>query len=504
MSVTLRLAFRNIREHKAKSIIIGVFIILGTAIVELGNGFLESVNRGLERDFRAHYTGDVVISAPEPENSKMDMFGISNMSSLGDIEQIPAIADLSAVEQQIKKIKGVSSETKLISAKAMLMKGTEAEFEMDGDTSSMPTCFLFAGENDTYFKMFPGQHILEGTYPDKNENTILIDARLKEKYFKFYKMELHVGDSILLAGHGTQNIVREAKICGFYTQPEEHSAMYPLVYCNPSFARAFADLTYGATFAKELPSTVDTSISASSEDDLFGGSDKMIQPDNSVLAKGKENYNKILGDTTLRDKLNKTDDGAWNFIIMKLDNGSADKNVVKELNSAFKTNKIQARALNWKNASATFTSSVDGITGIFTVLVVILAIVVFIIIMNTMTISVIERTSEIGTMRALGAEKNFIRKLFFKESTIIGLLSSGIGSIIAIICMLIINSFKISIDNDTVKIILGGGLIAFIPTVKNILGTILFITAGTLIANIYPLSAALKITPLKALSKDGE
>ena len=230
----------------------------------------------------------------------------------------------------------------------------------------------------------------------------------------------------------------------------------------------------------------------------------MIESDNSVLAKGKENFNRILGDTTLRDKLNRTDDGAWNFIILKLANGSVDKKTVKELNDAFAADKIQARALTWKKASATFTSSVDGITGIFTVLVVILAVVVFIIIMNTMTVSVIERTAEIGTMRALGAEKNFIRRLFFSESIFIGLLSSGTGSVIALICMAVINSFKISIDNDTVKLILGGGLIAFLPTVKNILGTILLITTGSVLANVYPLSAALKITPLKALSKDGE
>ncbi|MCK9169982.1 MAG: FtsX-like permease family protein, partial [Treponema sp.] len=275
-------------------------------------------------------------------------------------------------------------------------------------------------------------------------------------------------------------------------------------FCNPSFARAFADLTYGASFAQALPSSVDTSISESSEDDLFGGDNTMIESDSSVLSKGKENFNGILGDTTLRDKLNRTDDGAWNFIILKLDNSAADKKTVTELTTAFSAGKIQARALTWKKASATFTSSVDGITGIFTVLVVILAVVVFIIIMNTMTVSVIERTAEIGTMRALGAEKNFIRRLFFNESISIGLLSSGIGSVVALICMAVINSFKFSIDNDTVKLILGGGLISFLPTVKNILGTILLITTGSVLANVYPLSAALKITPLKALSKDGE
>jgi putative ABC transport system permease protein len=504
MSVTFRLALRNLKEHRAKTIIIGLFIVLGTAIVELGNGFLESVNRGLERDFRAHYTGDIVISAPAPEGSKMDMFGITNLASLGDIQQIPAVADPAAVEAEVHALKGVKSETKLISAKALLMKGSEAEFDMDGDMSTMPTCYLFAGENDTYFSMFPGQHITEGTYPDKTENTMLVDVRLRDKYQKFYKRTLNVGDSILVAGYGTQGTVREAKVCGFYTQPEEHSAMYPLVYCNPSFARAFADLTYGATFAEELPDTVDTTLSSESEDDLFGGDDTMVASDRSVLGSGTQNFNDILGDTTLRDKLNQTDDGAWNFIILKLDNGFMDKKTVKALNDSFAEKHIAARALNWKGASETFASAVDGITGIFTALVVILAIVVFIIIMNTMTVSVIERTAEIGTMRALGAEKNFIRKLFFSESVFIGLISTAAGTVIALLVMWAVSAMHIVIENETAQMMLGGGLVQFIPTAKNLLGTILLITAGSVLADIYPVSAALRISPLKALSKDGE
>jgi putative ABC transport system permease protein len=505
MGVIFRLALRNIKEHKAKSIIIALFIILGTTIVELGNGFLESVNRGLERDFRAHYTGDIVISAPAPEGARMDMFGVSNMASLGEMEQIPAIPDIAAVDQQIAAVKGIRAGTKLISAKAILMKGTEAEFDNDNDdTTNLPMCFLFAGEYDTYFKMFPGQHISEGTYPDKNENTLLIDIRLRDKYQKYYQKTLNVGDVIVLSGYGTKGIAREARVCGFYTQPEEHSAMYPLVYCNPSFAREFAYLTYGATFAQELPSSVDTSLASDSEDDLFGGSDTMVQTDADVLADKKQNYNKILGNTSLRDKLNKTDDGAWNFIILKTDNSHDADKITRTLKTAFTKNKISANVMNWKAASATFTSSVDGITGIFTALVIILTIVVFIIIMNTMTVSVIERTSEIGTMRALGAEKNFIRKLFFSESLLIGLLSSGAGSLLALICMAFINSLHLAVNGDMVKMILGGGLIAFIPTVKNILGTILLITTGSILANVYPVSSALKITPLKALSKDGE
>ena len=48
MKEIFRLALRNLKEHKSKTIIISLFLVFGVAIVILGNSFLESINRGLE------------------------------------------------------------------------------------------------------------------------------------------------------------------------------------------------------------------------------------------------------------------------------------------------------------------------------------------------------------------------------------------------------------------------------------------------------------------------
>ena len=51
MPVTLRMAFRNLREHKAKSLIIGILLALGMLIMVLGNSFLDASKRGIETSF---------------------------------------------------------------------------------------------------------------------------------------------------------------------------------------------------------------------------------------------------------------------------------------------------------------------------------------------------------------------------------------------------------------------------------------------------------------------
>ena len=54
-------------------------------------------------------------------------------------------------------------------------------------------------------------------------------------------------------------------------------------------------------------------------------------------------------------------------------------------------------------------------------------------IMNTMYASVLERTKEIGTMKAIGAKNSHILLLFLIESSLLGLVGGLIGIIIGLI-----------------------------------------------------------------------
>ena len=100
MKEIFRLALRNLSEHKSKTIIISLFLVFGMAIVVLGNSFLESINRGLEKDFRQNYTGDLVISIQPEKGTILDIFGVAATANIGgEIPQVPAIPDLKNVEE---------------------------------------------------------------------------------------------------------------------------------------------------------------------------------------------------------------------------------------------------------------------------------------------------------------------------------------------------------------------------------------------------------------------
>lgn len=516
MREIFRLALRNLKEHKSKTIIIACFLIFGVAIVILGNSFLESVNRGLERDFRANYTGDIAISIVPDKGDKIDIFGVQTTNITGSIPQIPAIPDLEKVQKIVDETEGIKKQTKLISAMVLVAKGLEMDFSelIDRDDlgfDDMPVSMLFAGEDNTYWDTFQGIHFVEGTYPAPNTNEVMIDTRVKKAFESLYRDSLNIGDTILIAGANTNGVIREGKLVGVFKPTNENSAMFQIIYCNPSLARSFADLTYASSFSQELPDSVDLAMSNMSEDELFGSFDEDffgefddIEEDDSFLGNSSLDFDSILGDTTLRDELNKTDDGAWHFILAKCTHPAQTNKIISQLQKRFEEEGLNVQVMGWKDAAFSYSGTVEGIGIVFNILIIILAVVVFIIIMNTMTVSVIERTGEIGTMRAIGAEKQFVRWLFFTESIFLTLVSSVIGIILSFIAMAIFNSCNITITNSIAKMILGGGLLQFIPTFKIISLTVLVALAGSILSNLYPVSSALKITPLKALSKGSD
>ena len=507
MKDIIKLAFRNLKEHKSKTIIIAMFILFGVAIVVMGNSFLESVNRGLEKDFRANVTGDLTISVIPEKGTIIDVFGVNSTNISGEVPQIPALTDIDRIEEILAEVGGIKKQSKLISAQVILSKDAEIDFSVlqddDKDIGIMdlPISMIFAGETGSFWELFPDLKMIEGHYPTPGSNEIIVDTRVIEGFEKTWDKTLKVGDDVLMASMG--GVIREGKVVGIFKPANEYSAMFQSVYCEPGLARSFAELTYASSFSQELPDSIDLSISGMSEDDLFGDDDLFgeIEDDDSILGSTSD-YDSILGDTTLRDQLNQTDDGSWQFVLAKLENPRADKKTVALLNKRFKEEGLNALAMDWKKAAYSYSGTVEGIGFIFNLLIIILAVVVFIIIMNTMVVSVIERTSEIGTMRAIGAEKKFVKKLFYSEAVILTSLSSFAGIILAFICMAIFNSFNIAITNSIAKMILGGGLLHFTPTPGIIITTIAVAILGSIISNRYPVKSALRITPIKALSKE--
>jgi ABC-type antimicrobial peptide transport system permease subunit len=114
---------------------------------------------------------------------------------------------------------------------------------------------------------------------------------------------------------------------------------------------------------------------------------------------------------------------------------------------------------------------------------------------NTMTIALLERTKEIGIMKALGADKGDVWKLFITEATIIGFAGGLSGVVLGMSLTTIANI----ILNILARIYGGQQANIFYSPLWFIAAIIIFSTIVGSITGFYPARRAASLNPLKAL-----
>ncbi|MBR2329522.1 MAG: ABC transporter permease [Clostridia bacterium] len=111
-------------------------------------------------------------------------------------------------------------------------------------------------------------------------------------------------------------------------------------------------------------------------------------------------------------------------------------------------------------------------------------------IMNTMMMSIYERTREIGIIKVLGCRMDNIAELFLTEAAFIGLIGGALGLGISYGLAAIINKF-----------IGSSGFNALIP-LWLALGALIFSIAVALVSGLYPAIRAMRLSPLTAIRNE--
>ncbi|HJQ08930.1 MAG TPA: ABC transporter permease [Candidatus Saccharimonadales bacterium] len=116
-------------------------------------------------------------------------------------------------------------------------------------------------------------------------------------------------------------------------------------------------------------------------------------------------------------------------------------------------------------------------------------------VVNTQYISVLERTREIGLMKALGMSRGGVSRLFIVEATWIGFIGALLGSLVAIAVGTALNpliSDKLNFGDERLLIF----------TVPQIAGLIIFLMLVTTLAGLLPAHKAARLDPVEALRSE--
>lgn len=133
------------------------------------------------------------------------------------------------------------------------------------------------------------------------------------------------------------------------------------------------------------------------------------------------------------------------------------------------------------------------------VAVLVLFLVVLTGVVNTLRMTVRERTREIGTLRSLGMQASQVRVLFLLETGMLALFSALAGVVGAGVVMFALSQPSFKIMGNPLSILMVRGHLVFVPGILSTLGQILLVVGMAVLAAWGPSAAAARLSPADAL-----
>ncbi|OGJ92463.1 MAG: hypothetical protein A2487_00740 [Candidatus Raymondbacteria bacterium RifOxyC12_full_50_8] len=104
------------------------------------------------------------------------------------------------------------------------------------------------------------------------------------------------------------------------------------------------------------------------------------------------------------------------------------------------------------------------------VCVMVLFCIILIGVINTLRMTIRERTREIGTIRAIGMQKKDVRNTFIAETVFLAIFASAAGTVLAFIGMRLLSLININAGDNPMAMLLVSGHLVFVPTVIAVIG----------------------------------
>ncbi len=102
-------------------------------------------------------------------------------------------------------------------------------------------------------------------------------------------------------------------------------------------------------------------------------------------------------------------------------------------------NHLDLEIRDFRELSPFYVQVVAMFSAIFIFISLVMGVIVLFAVVNTMTMNVMERTNEIGTIRALGVRRKGVRMQFIVEGALIGAIGATLGAILAFAIGLLVN-----------------------------------------------------------------
>ncbi|XXF76048.1 FtsX-like permease family protein [Myxococcaceae bacterium GXIMD 01537] len=164
--------------------------------------------------------------------------------------------------------------------------------------------------------------------------------------------------------------------------------------------------------------------------------------------------------------------------------------------------KLPLRVVSWQKAS--------GIIGQFVLMgklalyfaVFIIFIVALVIINNAMMMATLRRVREVGTLRAIGAQRSFVLGMVLVETLLLGLVFGASGALMGSGFMLWLGNVGIPSGNEALSFFFSGPRLFPTLSAGNLIAAFVIVLVVSTLSTFYPAFLATRVSPLKAMQTD--
>ena len=482
----LKLAFKSVVSRRSSLVII-LFITFAVCLFCVANAVFDSTEQGVQTNYVASFTGDFII---RPKSKiQQSLFG-DETPVTGELTVLDTVVPYEKITEKLLSMPEVAGCTGQISGAAMVERS---------DGQNRTASYVFGVEGEQYLSLMKSIHIINGApYAHGERGAMLCSQTAK-------KLGVDVGSTIqFIVADGPNYRIRAAKVTAVYDYEIYNEIFSKFIIVDPITVRSLLDIT--EVFSSETYDLSEEATNLFAENNDFDDFDDLFAEasdfDEALFTASEEegaSQPAVQTSTDVSETSASSESTTWNYIIVRLKDGQNTKRAMKKVSRVFKRNGWPVQVADWRHAAGSTALYLFWMRKIFNIGIVIVLAAGFIIVNNSLVINILDRTREIGTLRAIGAKKRFISLQCMTENLILTLTSGVLGVLAGRICVHFINKAHIVLHNSFLVQLFGSEAITVHITDGNVFKLFILVLALALLGWIYPVINALKVSPVDAI-----
>ncbi|MCC7072016.1 MAG: ABC transporter permease [Deltaproteobacteria bacterium] len=157
------------------------------------------------------------------------------------------------------------------------------------------------------------------------------------------------------------------------------------------------------------------------------------------------------------------------------------------------------QAVNWQTATGIVGQLTMVVSGVLLGAIFILFLVTTVILNNSLVMATLERVAEIGTLRAIGAQKRFVNAMITFETATLGALAGVVGALTSVLFITWLSKVGIPAPADVLQVLFGGPRLYPTLTASNVVAGVVATLIVGVFATLYPARLAMRVQPVVAM-----